>query len=105
MSEIKIFKDFHEPVKVQLQSIDGQVYDLESRFMPTSEMRKFEMIGYKQINPESDKEEEQTETDKICKMMTFLFGKDHNFWLQFSLTMLKDVIDYVTEITKKNLKK
>jgi hypothetical protein len=104
MSKIKIFEDNFTPLIVKVKTVEGEEFEITSRFMTARELSDVELIGYEKIEPKSKEVWKRTENGKVCKMMTRYFGKDIVFWEQFSLNLLHSLIDYVNEESKKNLK-
>jgi len=103
MSEIKLFKDRHVPIKIDLETKDsGEVFHIESKFLSGNELAEVELIGYTIVNPKSKIEWERTETGKLAKMMTRFFGKEIEFWMQFSAKLLGEILNYVQTESKKN---
>jgi hypothetical protein len=93
----KLFKDAFTPIEIDIESIKGEKFTIQSKFVSADNTNEFERFSKNYIEKKID----ITNTDYIYKMMTLRFGNDDNFWSQFSTDLLKDVADYYSDEAKK----
>jgi hypothetical protein len=91
----KLFEEKHEGICVTLKNKQGKSHDLETKVVTLED--------YDEIARISKQTAEKFQTKHIFKILFILFGKDKDFFQQFSINLLTDLIIYLKEeIVKKN---
>lgn len=85
---MKQFKRRLSDIEIQIEAVDGRMIDLKS-------IIQFNADDMNSIESMVDKDDKSG--DKIVNQMTYIFGKDKTFWLQFDFSILADVLSYVSE--------
>jgi len=93
---VKQFKENFKTEKIQLFDIDGKEHIIETKFLPSSTIKKIETITEAYIA------EEKGHVDYIHNIMIIMFGKTVDYWKKFSVDLLGEVVKYVRNPEKKN---
>jgi hypothetical protein len=93
-----IFEDNFEPIKFILKNKDGKEFPIQTVFLTAKQNKEVEEILTDTKIP--------TMTERILISCGKTFGKDKDFFAQFSLELLTQVVYYINdEKSKKNQKK
>ena len=95
---VKTFEENHEPLELKLRDRDGKSHVVYTLLLTSGDIKEMELIGLKK-----NKKKFETETDALFAMMLMACGKNKEFWSKFSLLLLSDVLDFLTEEVKKKL--
>jgi len=93
---MKQFKENFKAEKIQLFDIDGKEHIIETKFLPSSTIKKIEDLT------EKLKKEQKGSVEYIHTIMIIVFGKTADFWKKFSVELLSKVVLYVRDPEKKN---
>ena len=103
MSKI-LLEEQHEPLEIDLKNRMGEIFTVYSNPITLGDLEEFENIGKKKYLKDGT---ESSVTRDLTNMCIRIFGKDEEFWKQFSIKLLTDLIVKVTEDIKdkNNVKK
>lgn len=90
---MKIFREKYTPEDIEINNLAGEKFVLKSKFLSSKQTRDVEKMMAN---------DDMFNIDKIHKMMIMMFGKDTEFWAQFSMDLLADISKYMADKTKKN---
>lgn len=94
---MKTFTENYDPIEIELIDLKKKSHKFKGVLINGTLMKKLVAI----IN-----NEEGDDFYKIFQPMILIFGQTEKFWEQFSIQLLREVIEYVTkEMSKKNIKK
>jgi hypothetical protein len=89
---MKIFEEKYAPIEITVKNIQDKEFILKTLFQTSEMTDKVELLL---------QDGKITNTDKIHQMMILMFGKDKNFWKQFSIDLLSQIADFIREEGKK----
>lgn len=95
-----IFEDKHEPIEVTLKDIEGNETVYHTALITGEKLEQIQEIGRGK-----SKEYKTNPTKQIYDMLEIIFGIPGDSFKKYSLELLKKVIEYTTEQTKKKLTK
>jgi hypothetical protein len=93
---MKIFEEKYAPIEITVKNIQDKEFILKTLFQTSEMTDKVELLL---------QDGKITNTDKIHQMMILMFGKDKNFWKQFSIDLLSQIADFIREEGKKKEEK
>lgn len=93
MAKLQIFKDTFDPLLIELTDKDGNKKTLTQQSPITPKvMGKIEDIL---------KNAESNTIDKVIEQLILIFGESKNFWNDFSVKVLNQILEFVAEELKK----
>ena len=97
---MEIFKDNYKPIQIRIQDSKNNEHLVSTKIMTLKRIKKIEELK------EIEKGRKERSSDIIYNIMEIIFDKPKEFWNDFSLDFLMQLIDYVNNMTskKKDLK-
>ena len=84
-----------EPIEMEVQDKDGNKHIFTLRAMTPSDMDSLNEVGESLRNVENKKP-----GTTLRKQLVLMFGKEEDFYNNFNIKVLNNVMDYVTEQLK-----
>lgn len=96
---MKEFKENYNPETFKLIDVDGNEYEISLKFLTASDFNKIEKM---MIGNDSDK---KSNTERVVESIIIACGKDEKFWMKFSIELLGELTNYITEELKNKKKR
>lgn len=94
-----VFEENHDPIIITLINDKKEEFELKSKMIKAKDIKEIEIIG------NSKNKDYKYGIDKVYKMLNIIFGKDEEFFSQFSMDLLNKVIEYTLDENKKKFQK
>lgn len=97
---VKIFKEVFQSEEFQFVNVSGETISVFTKFISTGDQQKFLKTG-QEYRDKIKAGENVDPYEMVFQSMVLRFGKDKEFWKQFSDDLLKEVSEFFENEAKK----